>query len=177
MEISADWNDLLLVDITNGRSMELFRSAGLAEKIRDAAVPRERATEVLWTTGLNTKRAEVWDLAWFRYGTTVSNNRRSFATNDGSVPLEPGMRMSQVVLEPLIKKELEEARDAGRPIDVWFGWAFKGLVQDQDGVTATLENKKGESRTVRCSYLAGCDGGSSKVRSCLGQEKCWLVYS
>lgn len=163
------------MDITNARSMELFRSAGLAEKIRDAAVPRDRAIEVLWTTGLNTKTAQAWELALFRYDTTVGNNRRILATNDGSMPAEPAMRMSQVVLEPLVKKELDEAQAQGKPIDVWFGWGFRDLVQDETGVTAYLENKNGEKRTVRCLYLAGCDGGSSKVRRVLGQEKCWWV--
>ena len=35
------------MDITNGRSMELFRRIGLADKLRAVAVPEENAEELL----------------------------------------------------------------------------------------------------------------------------------
>ncbi|KAI9022010.1 2,4-dichlorophenol 6-monooxygenase [Hyaloraphidium curvatum] len=164
------------MDITNGRSMELFRSAGLAEKIRDAAVPRERNVDVQWTTNWNTRAAQCWDLAYFNYGNTFDNNRKILAVNDGAQPLETNMRMSQVVLEPLIKKELDDAQAAGRPVTVLFGWGLTSFEEDGEGVTAVLQDKDGKERSVRCLYLAGCDGGSSRVRRILGQEKCWGLY-
>jgi 2-polyprenyl-6-methoxyphenol hydroxylase-like FAD-dependent oxidoreductase len=50
------------MDVTNGRSMELFRRLGVAERIRDKAVPRENCMDVSWVTRMN-----EWELARFKY--------------------------------------------------------------------------------------------------------------
>src|SRR5574341_1412811 len=50
------------MDVTNGRSMEHFRRLGVADRIRDVAVPRENCMDVSWVTRLN-----EWDLARFPY--------------------------------------------------------------------------------------------------------------
>ena len=39
-----------------------------------------------------------------------------------------------------------------------------------DGVTATLKQPDGRAETVRCAWLAGCDGAHSTVRHRLGME-------
>src|SRR5437870_11978046 len=82
------------MDVTNGRSMEHFRRLGVAERIRDAAVPRENCMDVSWVTRLG-----EWELARFRYPDVHESRAKIAAHNDGSMPLEPYMRLSQVVLE------------------------------------------------------------------------------
>ena len=148
------------MDVTNGRSMEHFRRLGVAERIRDAAVPREHCMDVAWVSRLN-----EWELARFRYA-NVNERRESIqARNDGSQPLEPNMRLSQVVLEPVLREILERAP----LVDVRFGWTFEAFSQHEDGVTATLrEVSTGDTHVVRCALLAGCDGGGSLVRENLG---------
>jgi 2-polyprenyl-6-methoxyphenol hydroxylase-like FAD-dependent oxidoreductase len=147
------------MDVTNGRSMEHFRRLGVAERIRDIAVPRENVMDVSWVTKLG-----EWELARFRYPNVHDARKNIAARNDGSMPLEPNMRLSQVVLEPALHEVLRE-----RKVDVRFGWAFESLEQDAEGVTAVIrEVATGKSETVRCQLLAGCDGGSSKVREQLG---------
>lgn len=47
------------------------------------------------------------------------------------------------------------------------GVELRSLEQDGDGVTAVLAGPGGEE-TVRCRYLAGCDGAHSVVRKALG---------
>jgi 2-polyprenyl-6-methoxyphenol hydroxylase-like FAD-dependent oxidoreductase len=42
------------------------------------------------------------------------------------------------------------------------------LTQQADGVTATLEDSTGASRTLEARYVAGCDGGRSAVRELNG---------
>ncbi len=42
------------------------------------------------------------------------------------------------------------------------------LSQDGQGVTATLRAADGAVEQIRCQYLAGCDGGTSQARHCLG---------
>ncbi len=42
-----------------------------------------------------------------------------------------------------------------------------GLMQDEQGVTATLRHAGGQEETVRCAWLIGCDGAHSSVRHLL----------
>jgi 2-polyprenyl-6-methoxyphenol hydroxylase-like FAD-dependent oxidoreductase len=148
------------MDITNGRSLELMRRFGLSERLRDAAVPRDHPMDVVWLS-----RFAEWELARFAYRTTVERQADIRARNDGSQPLEPDMRMSQVVLEPLLRDMLL----ATGKCDVRYGVEFVGLQQDEQDVTATVrDTRTGEIQSIRSQYLAGCDGGASKVRGELG---------
>lgn len=150
------------MDITNGRSMELFRRLGLSERIRDHAVPRENCMDVSYVT-----RLSEWELARFKYPNVHEVRERIRQNNDGSQPLEPNMRLSQVVLEPVFREIL----DASPLVDIRFGWAFEGFAEDDEGVTVTaLEVETGIRHTLRCQLLAGCDGGGSLVRKGLGLE-------
>jgi len=75
------------------------------------------------------------------------------------------MRVSQVEIEAVLKAAIE----AEPLIEVRFGVEFEDMVQDADGVTVMLRDRNTETTSqVRCAYLAGCDGGFSRVRSCLG---------
>ena len=47
------------MDVTNGRSMEHFRRLGVADRIRDAAVPRENCMDVSWVTRLRDRKTHV----------------------------------------------------------------------------------------------------------------------
>src|SRR5580693_618796 len=148
------------MDVTNGRSMEHFRRLGVADRIRDMAVPRENRMDVAWVT-----RLSEWELARFHYPDVNAWRERIQARNDGSQPLEPNMRLSQVVLEPVLRDLLEKSP----LVDIRFGWAFERLTQDEGGVTATVrEVSTGKTEDVRCALLAGCDGGGSLVREGLG---------
>ncbi len=53
---------------------------------------------------------------------------------------------------------------AGRGVQVEFGTALTNLVQDAEGVTATLE-KDGVEQRLRCAYVVGCDGGNGITRT------------
>jgi 2-polyprenyl-6-methoxyphenol hydroxylase-like FAD-dependent oxidoreductase len=148
------------MDVTNGRSMEHFRRLGIAERIRDVAVPRDHCMDVAWVT-----RLSEWELARFEYANVHEWRDNIRALNDGSQPLEPNMRLSQVVLEPALREVLETCP----LVELKFGWSFESLKQDSEGVTATIRHSAtGATETVRCALLAGCDGGSSKVREALG---------
>ncbi len=148
------------MDVTNGRSMELFRRLGIAERIRDVAVPRGNPMDVAWVTRLN-----EWELARFPYPDVESWREDIRSCNDGSQPLEPYMRLSQVVLEPMLRDLLEEAP----LVEMRFGWAMESFEDDGEGVTVTLrETATGRIDQIRCALFAGCDGGGSIVREALG---------
>ena len=151
------------MDITNGRSMEHFRRLGIADELRDAAVPVDHPMRVIWCT-----RPNGFELARFEYPSVRRTRELIRRTNDGSLPLEPGMRISQILIEPLLKRRLEEECPG---IDVRYGVALESFEQDADGVTATLrETASGREQSVRAQYLAGCDGAGSRTRQTLGVE-------
>src|SRR5689334_12045586 len=104
------------MDITNGRSMELFRRLGLADKLRAAAVPEENNFDVSWITSLTGR-----ELHRFRYPSVVAKRAEILARNDGSQPREPAMRVSQVIIEPVLRDSI-----AGDPlVEARWGVAFE----------------------------------------------------
>ena len=148
------------MDITNGRSMELFRRLGVADDLREVAVPTDNSLTVTWATN-----AVGWELASFTYPTVDEMRETIREHNDGSLPLEPAMRVSQIVIEPALRDVLQ---DRAEHVRVQYGWALERFEEDADGVTAHLVSHGGERRTVRARYLAGCDGAGSVVRRQLG---------
>ena len=148
------------MDITNSRSMELFRKAGLVDALRAAAVDENNPFDVSWITSLNGH-----ELHRFRYPSVVEHRAKIRAVNDGTQPREPAMRVSQVEIEPVLKRAI----DAHDNVDVRFGAEFRELRQDAEGVTATVRDMATNAdHEIRCSYLIGCDGGGSRARDGAG---------
>jgi 2-polyprenyl-6-methoxyphenol hydroxylase-like FAD-dependent oxidoreductase len=149
------------MDITNGRSMELFRRLGVIDALRSAGVPENNGFDVAWITSLN-----GYELHRFRYASPAALRSAIRARNDGSQGREPPLRVSQVVIEPVLKDRIEE--DA--LVDVRFGTEFKRIVEANEHhvVSELLEVSSGKTFQVKSNYLAGCDGGGSQVRRDLG---------
>ena len=149
------------MDITNGRSMELFRRLGVADHLRTIAIPGDRDMVVSWVTSL-----DGWELTRFAYPCVEKSREHTRLRNDGTGSLEPGMRVSQILLEPALKSVLE---NEAHHVTVQYGWGLESFRQDPDGVDVILRNPgTGEQRTVRADYLAGCDGAGSVTRRGLG---------
>ncbi|KAI0894241.1 FAD/NAD(P)-binding domain-containing protein [Annulohypoxylon nitens] len=68
-------------------------------------------------------------------------------------------RLAEIMLEEVTKTGLCE---------VLWGHRVTELSQDDSGVTITAVSEKGESKSLRGLYLAGCDGGKSDIRKLLG---------
>ncbi|WP_181723069.1 FAD-dependent monooxygenase [Nocardia gipuzkoensis] len=151
------------MDITNGRSMELYRRLGVAQDLRKVAVPAENPTVVSWVTEIGGP-----ELTRFTYPGVTDRAAQIRACTDGTLPLEPAMRVSQVVLEPTLKELIDSRAER---VELRFGWALDSFSQDANGVTATIRSSAtGELRTITADYLAGCDGAASVVRESLGIE-------
>jgi 2-polyprenyl-6-methoxyphenol hydroxylase-like FAD-dependent oxidoreductase len=147
------------MDITNGRSMELFRRLGLVGDLRKAAVPESHPFDVAWITSF-----AGHELHRFRYPSVDAAREIIRTTNDGTQSREPAMRVSQVEIEPVLRRAAEQ-----RPtVDVRFGLGFEDFSEGDGFIEATLrETASGHTQTVRCDYLIGCDGGGSRVRQLL----------
>lgn len=150
------------MDLTNGRSMEIFRQLGIADDLRKVGVPVSNPFDITWITSLSGH-----ELCRFPYPSSAEGAAIRRRQNDGTLTCEAPMRVSQIVIEPALKS----AADANQLVDTWFGWKVESFVEDANGVITTLRNgASGETRQVRSQYLAGCDGGSSTVRQQLGIE-------
>ncbi|KAL5093506.1 hypothetical protein Trisim1_010237 [Trichoderma cf. simile WF8] len=149
------------MDLTNSRSMEIFRSLGMAEELRKLAVPAKFPFTCLFSTGLNDeKAASSWDLP-----SAEKLNEQILTQNDGSLPLEPWMRISQVIFESWLKNVCVE----DPLVDIRSGWKATSAKENDDGVEVTaIDAKTGEETTFHSRYAVGCDGANSVVRESLG---------
>src|SRR6267378_4194624 len=86
----------------NARSMEIYRRMGLADKIRDAGLPREVPMDVFIVLSLVEP-----PLLYLPYPSVSDAKKQIAATNDGTVPLEPYQLISQYTLEPLLRSVAE----------------------------------------------------------------------
>jgi len=160
VEKAATTTDHPRMDYTNARSMELLRRLGLVPALRAAAVPEEHPFDVAWVTSM-----AGHELYRFRYPSVADARARIREHNDGSQPLEPPMRISQVVMEPV----LLDAVRAQPLVTHRFGVAFEDLAQDGNGVTAVLRDvARGATESLGADFLVGCDGGDSRVRDAAG---------
>ncbi|KAM5347515.1 hypothetical protein ACJ41O_010520 [Fusarium nematophilum] len=152
------------MDITNCRSMELFKRLGIAQGLRDQGVKQHHSFNVLFSTGLSDggELISKWDLP-----SPDEWRARIKAQNDGSMPREPYQRCSQSIFEAWLCRRLQD-----EPlIQMHFGLKFESFVEAQGIIRSTIVSVVDESRHVMESdYLVGCDGAGSRVRKCLGSE-------
>jgi 2-polyprenyl-6-methoxyphenol hydroxylase-like FAD-dependent oxidoreductase len=148
------------LDYVNSRSMEFFRELGIADDVRAAGVGPGHPADVIWSTGLAGEPITTWELP------SVAEQRRAIAEhNDGTRPAEPGQRISQVDLEPVLRAHCRR----NPLIDLRCGLRFDSLIQDDDGVTSQLVSAKDDEQVrLRSRYVIGCDGASSRVREAVG---------
>jgi 2-polyprenyl-6-methoxyphenol hydroxylase-like FAD-dependent oxidoreductase len=148
------------LDYVNARSMEFLRQLGIAADIRAAGVAPEHRADVIWSTGLAGAPITTWALP-----SVAQQWQRIAEHNDGTEPTEPGQRISQIDLEPILAAHCRR-----HPlIELRRGLRFDSLTQDDDGVTSRLVDVLTDEQVrLRSAYLIGCDGASSEVRTAVG---------
>lgn len=149
------------MDLTNGRSMELFRKLGLADDLRRQGVPSHIDQPVLMSSGLSAKEPITrWDLPGVdKFRQQIREN------NDGSQPTEPWQRLSQAIFE----RWLRAICDEDPMVDLRFGYRVESVQERDDHVETTVTHvATGETSIYISDYVAGCDGASSRIRKSLG---------
>ncbi len=141
----------------NARTMEIFRRLGIAERVRDAGLPRDVPMDVFLAPSMASDA-----LVHLPYPSVNAAKATIAANNDGR-PLEPYQLISQYTLEPLLRSIAERYPN----ISMRFACEMTAFEQDAGGITAELHSANGTQR-VRADYIVGCDGGSSTVRKQLG---------
>ncbi len=142
----------------NMRTMEIFRRLGIAETVRNAGLPRESPMDVFLADSMGAAQPIV-HLPY----PSVAEAKATIAANNDGRPLEPYQLISQYTLEPLLRSIAETRPE----LTIRFSCEMTSFVEDETGVTATLETDTGAD-TIRAAYIVGCDGGASTVRKQLG---------
>lgn len=133
------------------RTLELYRSAGLTDAIY--------AESAGFTDHVLIGKLESLTGREFH----VSRIPDEEDVSDIS-PIERVVSLPQDRIEPLV---LERARGLGA--DIRFGVELVDLDQDDEGVTATVQDRQtGARRTIRARYLIAADGTDSPIRERLG---------
>jgi 2-polyprenyl-6-methoxyphenol hydroxylase-like FAD-dependent oxidoreductase len=157
--------DVLLVDdgardaspqpgakLANVRSMSLMRRWGVADELRKRTpLPSSHPSDVHFVTRMAGHR-----LVTFENGMNTLPDPR--------FP-EPSLQCPQLLIAEVLRRR---ATATGR-VRLLTPARFESLVQDDDGVTAVLQDlRTGEAATAQATWLVGADGGRSRVRRELG---------
>ena len=136
------------------RTMEMFRSVGIEEAIRQVAPPLFGGETIL-AESLVGQLLDVF----------LKDISDIFGATD-AFPVG-GSAIAQDVLEPVLRARAEQLGG-----DLRFGTELVTFEQDEKGVTATIrERESGSMRTVRAQYLVAADGSHSGIRQQLGIGK------
>ncbi|MET7368871.1 FAD-dependent monooxygenase [Streptomyces sp. NPDC005566] len=132
----------------NVRTMELFRTAGAEQLIRDAASVLEDNHGILQAGSLTGD-----DQEWLFKEIDPGGGLARFSPSGWCL-------CSQNDLEPVL---VTHARDQGS--ELRFSSELLTFEQDPDGVTAVVKDREtGEHTTVRADYLVAADGPRSPIR-------------
>jgi FAD-dependent monooxygenase len=167
------------MDLTNARSMEIFRKLGLAEGLRSRGMyssPFESrkcsnaallgvASHIPYTVLFSSGLSRDKPITQWSHPSVDEYRKGIRKQNDGTLPLEPYQRISQSIFEAWLK----ESCDANPLIDVRYGRKAE-IVQSHgyDVKTIAANVDSGEKASFISKYAIGCDGASSKVRTGLG---------
>lgn len=134
--------------VVNGRSVEIFRSLGVADAIASKALPRDAGRFVRWVESIAGREfAEL----------VTAPTPDEQALMDATTPCTP-CSTAQDEVEPLL---LEAARRG--PGRLEFDTLLVALSQTDDTVVATVE-AGGVPRQIEADWLVGCDGAGSTTR-------------
>ena len=142
--------------VLNQRAMEVFSDAGVADAIYARSTPAAQMSHTAWyldvcgdgDAGRIIHKMECWDGGY---------------TDPAWVAASPCRQanLPQIRLEPLLRARAEELN----PGRVLYGHELVALVQDAQGVTATIRNRSADKEyEVRADYVLGCDGGRTVGR-------------
>jgi 2,4-dichlorophenol 6-monooxygenase len=141
--------------ITNQRAMEVLRDLGLEAKAIAQATPQHlMANNVFCESLAGEELGRLY--SWGNHPARRADYELASPVSICDLP--------QNFLEPIL---LEAAGQRGSSIR--FNTEFVDLVQDADGVSATVKDRlSGETYEIRAKYLIGADGGRSRVAEVIG---------
>jgi 2-polyprenyl-6-methoxyphenol hydroxylase-like FAD-dependent oxidoreductase len=137
------------------RTMEFCRQCGIAGAVRNWGFPLDHRLDSAFVT----------DMQGYEIGRVVTPSLAEQIASAFSP--ERSLPCPQTWFDPILQ---QYARSFPQ-IVMRHETKLESFVQDADGITATLLDRRASRRErVRCAYLVGCDGFASTVRELLGIE-------
>ena len=150
VERRSDLSRRLRAKVFYARTLELYRTIGIDQRIVDAEPREARPTEIAIVESLGGVERRRWSIPASRDLGALSPCRSVF--------------IKQRNLEEIVR---ERARELGA--ELCFGTELQSFTQDPNCVTARVRNLTiGEEKQVRAQYMIAADGNSSSVRNLLG---------
>ena len=143
----------------NAHTMEMYRSLGLEEKIREVGKELQPAVGSIKGATLREALEEPVPTQHLQVVGVL-------AGTDQRLEMSPtkSSRGTQDLVEPVL---LQEARERGSAVS--FSTELLSFAQDEQGVTAHVRDRvSGEESTIRATYMIGADGANSSVVRILG---------
>lgn len=140
----------------NTRSMELFRPFQIEEQIRIAG-------EALSKGGGGLLQANTLLEADF---STIKDLIHQLVSENDQLSPTRGSFTTQDLMEPILLQAIQDHKG-----EVQFGMELVSFTQDEQGVTAIIQNREtGARETVYAQYLIAADGANSRIRQALGVQ-------
>jgi len=141
--------------ITNQRTMEILRDAGVEADVLEKATPQHLMGQTPFVTSLAGEELARLH-TWGTHPARQADYTLASPCTHVDVP--------QDLMEPILL-----GHAAARGTRVRFDTEYLALAQDQEGVTATVRDRL-EDRTyeIRARYLIGADGGRSAIARDIG---------
>jgi 2,4-dichlorophenol 6-monooxygenase len=139
----------------NQRAIEILRELKLEDEVMATGMAPDLARNVVWTETLA-------GVEFARIQTCMAERQDDYRR---ASPCESS-NIAQCLLEPIMARAALE-----RGASIRWQHEFVDLVQDENGVTATIEDRvDGRRYEVRAKYVIGADGARSRVAQTLGVQ-------
>ncbi|XP_070574666.1 uncharacterized protein [Ptychodera flava] len=152
--------------VTNTRSMELLRTIGLADTLRNCkdGTPPDYPFNICW--GFEPATGPLIAKMTYPSLKDVMEGRAGHKKFSSKISAELPVRLCQIFLEPLFREHAETYEN----VKIMFGWRVENIRQTEDRVEVTAVNIKDESDSVSYTarYAIGCDGATSVTRKLVG---------
>jgi 2,4-dichlorophenol 6-monooxygenase len=141
--------------ITNQRTMEVLRDAGIEDQVVAQATAQELMGDTVFCSSLAGE--ELGRLhTWYTHPARLADHTLASPSRICDMP--------QHLMEPVLINNA-----VARGTNLRFDTEYLSLEQDPDGVTATvLDRLRGDEYQIRAKYLIGADGGRSRVAQDIG---------
>jgi 2-polyprenyl-6-methoxyphenol hydroxylase-like FAD-dependent oxidoreductase len=138
------------------RTLEAFRRWGVSDEIRKLAwETRNPNQKVIITESIVKEPLGAYPLQYGRH-----------AEESNEYAAEPSLSVPQPVLMRVLQK-----RALALGARIFRGWEAVTIEQDSESATAELKSPTGVLHRISSSYIVGCDGPSSLVRTSAGIEQ------